>query len=78
MSTIDTVQPDVEPDAVEPRAPRAPRRAVRLALLAVAAFVFVFHLRVVLSEEPGLARTHGEKWLHYKARVPRWLGWRSA
>jgi protein-S-isoprenylcysteine O-methyltransferase Ste14 len=32
-----------------------------------------FHLRVVLNEEPFLARTHGEAWLRYKSRVPRWL-----
>ena len=35
-----------------------------------------FHLRVVFGEEPWLARTHGEKWSRYKARVPRWLGLR--
>lgn len=34
----------------------------------------VFHLRVVLHEEPWLARTHGNLWINYKARVPRWLG----
>ena len=33
-----------------------------------------FHLRVVLGEEPWLARTHGELWQQYAARVPRWLG----
>jgi protein-S-isoprenylcysteine O-methyltransferase Ste14 len=33
-----------------------------------------FHLRVVLGEEPFLARTHGEAWERYRARVPRWLG----
>lgn len=32
-----------------------------------------FHLRVVLGEEPWLARTHGEEWAAYRARVPRWL-----
>ena len=32
-----------------------------------------FHLRVVLGEEPWLARTHGEQWVRYKAEVPRWL-----
>ena len=32
-----------------------------------------FHLRVVFGEEPWLARTHGEEWLAYRARVPRWL-----
>jgi protein-S-isoprenylcysteine O-methyltransferase Ste14 len=34
----------------------------------------VFHLRVVLFEEPWLARTHGELWKRYRSRVPRWLG----
>ena len=33
-----------------------------------------FHLRVLLNEEPYLARTHGEAFTHYKARVPRWFG----
>lgn len=32
-----------------------------------------FHLRVVLGEEPWLARTHGEQWEHYTSRVPRWF-----
>jgi len=32
-----------------------------------------FHLRVVLHEEPFLARTHGREWLAYKQRVPRWI-----
>jgi protein-S-isoprenylcysteine O-methyltransferase Ste14 len=32
-----------------------------------------FHLRVVLGEEPWLARRHGEAWARYRARVPRWL-----
>ena len=32
-----------------------------------------FHLRVVFGEEPWLARTHGDEWVRYKARVPRWL-----
>jgi protein-S-isoprenylcysteine O-methyltransferase Ste14 len=32
-----------------------------------------FHLRVVLGEEPWLARTHGPQWAEYAARVPRWL-----
>jgi protein-S-isoprenylcysteine O-methyltransferase Ste14 len=39
------------------------------ALVVVAAF----HLRVVFGEEPWLARTHGEQWEHYVARVPRWF-----
>ncbi len=33
----------------------------------------VFHLRVVLQEEPWLTRRHGEAYAAYKARVPRWL-----
>jgi len=32
-----------------------------------------FHLRVVLAEEPWLARTHGARWVQYASRVPRWL-----
>lgn len=32
-----------------------------------------FHLRVVLNEEPWLARTHGEAWQRYASRVPRWF-----
>jgi protein-S-isoprenylcysteine O-methyltransferase Ste14 len=44
-------------------------------LWAYAAFVAVaFHLRVVLGEEPWLARTHGAEWQAYAARVPRWFG----
>ena len=35
--------------------------------------MLAFHLRVVLGEEPWLARTHGEQWVKYKAKVPRWL-----
>ena len=33
-----------------------------------------FHLRVVFGEEPWLARTHGDPWVRYAGRVPRWLG----
>ena len=33
-----------------------------------------FHVRVVMGEEPWLARTHGAQWDAYKARVPRWFG----
>jgi protein-S-isoprenylcysteine O-methyltransferase Ste14 len=32
-----------------------------------------FHLRVVLGEEPWLARTHGAQWEQYTSRVPRWF-----
>ncbi|MFL5613031.1 MAG: methyltransferase family protein [Gemmatimonadaceae bacterium] len=36
-----------------------------------------FHLRVILGEEPWLARTYGSAWDAYRARVPRWLGHRG-
>ncbi|HXG90309.1 MAG TPA: methyltransferase [Vicinamibacterales bacterium] len=42
-----------------------------LLLYAIGTLV-VFGVRVVVFEEPWLARTHGEQWLAYKARVPRW------
>jgi len=32
-----------------------------------------FHLRVVLGEEPWLARTYGRDWEQYASRVPRWF-----
>jgi protein-S-isoprenylcysteine O-methyltransferase Ste14 len=32
-----------------------------------------FRIRVVLGEEPWLARTHGAAWDRYRARVRRWL-----
>ena len=35
--------------------------------------VIAFHLRVVLGEEPWLARTHGAQWDDYVKRVPRWF-----
>jgi protein-S-isoprenylcysteine O-methyltransferase Ste14 len=35
--------------------------------------VIAFHLRVVLGEEPWLARTHGQEWSDYTGRVRRWL-----
>ena len=48
-------------------------RSASLALYALAVMI-VFHLRVVFGEEPWLARAHGERWIRYKAQVPRWLG----
>jgi protein-S-isoprenylcysteine O-methyltransferase Ste14 len=47
-------------------------RSWTLVLYAVAV-VFAFQLRVVFYEEPWLDRTHGEKWVLYKAHVPRWV-----
>ena len=41
--------------------------------LYTALMALVFHLRIVWGEEPWLARTHGEQWNGYRARVPRWL-----
>ena len=36
-----------------------------------------FHLRVVLGEEPSLARQYGAHWTEYSAAVPRYLfAWR--
>ena len=32
-----------------------------------------FHLRVMLGEEPALARTFGPAWESYRARTKRWL-----
>ena len=43
-----------------------------LAAWAVAA-IAAFHVRVIVYEEPTLARTFGASWESYRARVPRWL-----
>ena len=48
-------------------------RSWPLAVYAVVVML-AFHLRVVLHEEPWLARTHGEKWMHYATHVPRRFG----
>ena len=37
------------------------------------AMAIAFHLRVVLYEEPWLARTFPAEWPAYKSRVPRWV-----
>jgi protein-S-isoprenylcysteine O-methyltransferase Ste14 len=43
-------------------------------LLVYAALVMLaFQIRVVLGEEPWLARTFGEQWEQYRRQVPRWL-----
>lgn len=36
--------------------------------------LLAFHVRVVAFEEPWLTRRHGEEYLRYRERVPRWLG----
>ena len=48
-------------------------RSWPLAIYAASVAVAV-HLRVLLHEEPFLARTHRDAWAAYRARVPRWLG----
>jgi protein-S-isoprenylcysteine O-methyltransferase Ste14 len=35
--------------------------------------LIAFHLRVVLYEEPEMARLFPEDWANYKKNVPRWL-----
>ncbi len=35
--------------------------------------VVIFHLRIVLGEEPWLAQTYGTEWESYCRRVPRWF-----
>ena len=42
------------------------------------AFLLIFHLFVVLVEEPGLERRFGESYLAYKRKVHRWLPRRPA
>lgn len=42
--------------------------------LYAASIALAFHVRVVVYEEPWLARTFGADWLGYRARVPRWVG----
>ena len=41
--------------------------------LYAAIVAIAFHLRVLLHEEPWLTRRHGEAYVAYKAKVPRWL-----
>ena len=43
-----------------------------LFIYAVAVMV-AFHLRVLLYEEPVLARSHAAEWRRYSATVPRWV-----
>jgi protein-S-isoprenylcysteine O-methyltransferase Ste14 len=44
-----------------------------IGLVLLVEVMVAFHLRVVLGEEPWLARTHGAAWDEYKSKVPRWL-----
>ena len=47
-------------------------RSAAIAAFALA-FLAIFHLFVVLVEEPGLERRFGESYLAYKRAVDRWL-----
>jgi protein-S-isoprenylcysteine O-methyltransferase Ste14 len=42
-------------------------------LLNTVVVAILFHARVVINEEPWLARTFPDDWPLYKSRVPRWL-----
>jgi protein-S-isoprenylcysteine O-methyltransferase Ste14 len=50
-----------------------------ISFLSVALFIYslivaiAFHYRVVLGEEPWLAKVHGEAWQQYSNQVRRWL-----
>jgi protein-S-isoprenylcysteine O-methyltransferase Ste14 len=44
-----------------------------LATYAIVVMV-AFHVRIIVNEEPFLARVHKDEWERYKARVPRWFG----
>jgi protein-S-isoprenylcysteine O-methyltransferase Ste14 len=46
----------------------------RALMIYAIAVMLAFHLRVVVGEEPWLARRYGEEWVRYRASVPRWLG----
>ena len=35
--------------------------------------IAAFHARILLGEEPRLAKVFGSEWTAYRARVPRWL-----
>ncbi len=47
-------------------------RSAAVTMLSLA-FLLVFHLFVVLVEEPGLERRFGESYIAYKRHVHRWL-----
>ena len=47
-------------------------RARSLLIYAVVVAI-LFHVRVVMNEEPWLARTFPNEWPRFKSQVPRWL-----
>lgn len=48
--------------------------AARAILIYTVVLAFLFHLRVILFEEPWQRRTFGDRWERYRERVPRWIG----
>jgi protein-S-isoprenylcysteine O-methyltransferase Ste14 len=36
--------------------------------------ICAFHVRILLGEEPTMAREFAGTWTNYAARVPRWIG----
>lgn len=50
---------------------------VRALWIYFGAMCIIFHLRVVLGEEPWLSAAHGDEWARYRRMVPRWIGLRG-
>jgi len=50
----------------------------RVPWIYAAVVALAFHLRVIMYEEPWLARMFGAEWLDYRHRVARWFGWRAS
>ena len=46
---------------------------MRSLLIYTIVIAILFHLRVLLYEEPWLARTFPNDWPQFKSRVPRWI-----
>ena len=45
----------------------------RSLLIYTVVVALLFHVRVVMNEEPWLARTFPNEWPRFKSQVPRWL-----
>ena len=45
----------------------------RALLIYTVVVAILFHARVVMNEEPWLARTFPDEWPRFKSQVPRWL-----
>lgn len=46
-------------------------------LLYAVVVALIFHVHVVLVEEPWASRGFGQEWRNYERAVPRWLGRRT-